>query len=256
MFSNIWISLGAGLLTLQSFIILNLETRYETAIFVFFATLFSYNFQRLTRHKKDIEHYDSDRVIWIKKNRAFLLSLTLVSGISTLGLTFLLNLNEIFFLVVPGIISVLYSLGSFGLRNVPSLKIVFISLVWTAAAVFSTIFISDTYQNLLIMTYVFLYIFSLCIPFDVRDLAIDDSAKKTIPQLFGIKPGIIISLVLFGLSQIVLFWITNSPWVIPISITGFILITLALKQRKELFYSGLIDGHIIFSSLIIFISCR
>lgn len=240
----------------QSLFIFDLQWRWNGVFFVFFATLFSYNFQRLTRHKKDLKQCDSERVIWIKQNRKFLLIITLISGITTLSLSVTLSLTEIVFLALPGAISILYSLGNFGLRNLPSLKIILISLVWAASAVFQTIFKSNFEYNLWLMFGVFLYIFSLCIPFDVRDLDVDEANKKTIPQLFGIRKSIFIAVLLFSFSQIIMFWLTGNYWVIISFISGITLLILSLKGRRELFYSGIIDGHIILSSFIIILTCR
>lgn len=255
-FSNIWISLSAATLTAQTLFLYDIKWRWTALLFVFFATLFSYNFQRLTRHKINIEHYDSERVIWIKRHRLFLLIITITSGIFTIILSFSLSFQEIVFLIIPGIISILYSLGKFGLRNLPSLKILFIALVWSASTVFISIFKTNLESNLWMMTSVFLYIFSLCIPFDIRDIEVDESNKKTLPQIMGIPKSILIAISTFSISQIILFTLSNNYWIIVSFTSGVVLLLLSLKKRKELFYSGIIDGHIMLSALIFIGTCQ
>ena len=223
----------------------------ESSLFVFFSTLFAYNFQRLARHKETIFNYDSERVVWIKSNRILIIIISSIGLLGALSFSFLIEFYQLMFIAIPGVVSIFYALGKWSLRNVPGTKIVWIGLVWAFSI--GMVLFRQLPTSLLIfyMLGVFLYIISLCIPFDIRDMKVDDKNKKTIPQLLGKKKSIVLSTVLMLASHLIFFSLTRN-WILSLSlISGLVLLILSLKDRKELFYSGLIDGHIIFHSLII-----
>lgn len=76
------------------------------------------------------------------------------------------------------------------LRNMAGLKIFVVALVWSAAAVgihlwhYGLIPRADDY---LLFAQIFLTVFALTIPFEIRDLTIDQERLKTLPQMLGVQ---------------------------------------------------------------------
>jgi hypothetical protein len=220
-------------------------------LFIFFATLFAYNFQRLTRHTKRNLPNDSERVKWIKKNRLLLILITSIAGFMAGIFSLYLNLDQIIYLVVPGLISIFYAIGSVGLRNITGMKIVWIGLVWAFAVGMPMIPNKLDVDIVLIYLSTFTFIVALCIPFDVRDLHVDAKKKKTIPQVIGVKPSIYFSLVLLTISYSIWIFLSNNWFFVIPFVAGLWLISKLLKgEKSELYYSGLIDGLIVLTSCI------
>ncbi|MDQ3109049.1 MAG: hypothetical protein M3R17_04055, partial [Bacteroidota bacterium] len=97
-------------------------------------------------------------------------------------------------------------------------------------------------------------IFSITIPFDIRDLHYDGEKLRTLPSLLGVKRSRVLALVALGISVvlvgIVTLYLKNggvpvfaaySAWSI---ITG-ILISKSTPQRPEYYFSFFIDGTMI-----------
>lgn len=249
-FSNLWIAFGASLFCAAVQARIALEIDWKTTLFVFGATLFAYNFQRLSRLGKEIEKNDSERIIWIKQHRILVWIVCGIGALVALSYAFYLSLNQLLFLVIPGLISVLYAFGKFSLRNIPFLKIIWISSVW-ASCIFLPFVDSEYFNQALIFSILtFVYIMALCIPFDIRDLKYDDSNKKTIPQLLGVKGAKAIASILLFACIILLQVFDKVNWFDVVSILfGLLLILFAKQSCKELYFSGLIDGHLVLYGL-------
>jgi hypothetical protein len=93
--------------------------------------------------------------------------------------------------VISGIISFFYVLHVPGLkgknlRDIPGIKIYIIALVWVLITVIVP-YLIDTNLNfqktLILFGAEVLFMISITIPFDIRDINLDEKSKKTIPQL-------------------------------------------------------------------------
>jgi hypothetical protein len=98
-----------------------------------------------------------------------------------------------------------------------------------------------------------LYIVAATIPFDVRDLLYDQPSQRTIPQLAGVNGSkwIGVSLLLMS-TYLLFFWapaIIKNPLTYLAYIGMGVLILFSNKRRKEMYFSGLIDGWIIIFGL-------
>jgi hypothetical protein len=250
-YANFWIAIGSTFLAWQMTNMNGKEFNTSLGLFIFFATLFAYNFQRITRHPKKNHPDDSERVNWIKKNRILLILITSIAGFMGGIFSLYLNTDQVIYLVIPGLISIFYAIGSIGLRNIAGMKIVWIGLVWAFAVGMPMIPNKVDFDLILIYFSTFTFIVALCIPFDIRDLNVDTKKKKTIPQVFGVKPSVYISLVLFTISYIVWIYLSHNWFLMLPFLGGFWLIFNVLNGKKqELYYSGLIDGLIVVTSCI------
>mgnify|MGYP000285845633 CR=1 FL=1 len=94
-----------------------------------------------------------------------------------------------------------------------------------------------------------LFVFAITIPFDIRDLQLDDLSQRTIPQVIGIEKSITLANVLLFLGA-VLGWVcvAYSAAAFTGLLMSYVLTSIILsfvkKETKELYYSGLIDGTI------------
>lgn len=262
--SNIYISLGAVLLTIETQILLGIEPQLKPYILlVFSGTLAEYNFHRLFTILTIKNALESEKFRWVKNNlRIFYLIIFL----SIIGLSWaLLNTDSrLLFVLLPfALITLLYTfpLFTFRLRQIPYLKIFLIAVVWSGIttilpALDSNLFIYSSNFILLFISRI-IFIFAITIPFDIRDLETDKLVGlKTIPTLVTESSAILISqlsLILFIILSLVLFKKHLSfqlPLVISIVTTLFILSNKKLRSSKYYHY-GFLDGCILLQGVLV-----
>ena len=136
------------------------------------------------------------------------------------------------------------------MRELPFLKIHLIAIIWVfTVGVFPLLNESNFELNnwLLAITNYF-YIVAICIPFDIRDVQLDDASQKTIPQIVGVS-----SAKMLGMLLLVVFLISVS--ILNESLSGDFLFLVAIivqvslvyftaRTNKDYYYGGLIDGAI------------
>lgn len=258
-YGNILISLSAGLLSFGVVSFLSCSDPLYYFFSVFFATLFIYNFQRAPRLKEVNDEY-SDRHIWLSKNK---ITLYLLISIGLIGaiifyFEFLTIHNDFLFLVLIGVVGLMYALKVFGgkaLRDFPYIKIHLIALIWVLVVAIWPLIREEKavidYLELLIAIYSI--IIAITIPFDIRDLNYDDLKKKTIPQIIGIKWSKIVAVLVLSLGFTLLplydYTFIKNPFYYISFVGFFFLIINAHTNRKEMYFSGLIDGWILLLGL-------
>ncbi|TND08788.1 MAG: hypothetical protein FD123_2004 [Bacteroidetes bacterium] len=196
--------------------LLLIEIPPEIYLFAFGSTLFLYNAQRL------IVAYDfiripeeqSDRHVWIRKNRNLLAGLAFAGGAAALYAAVILYTNPFFLkrdvllkvVFWIGLLSVTYAIPFMRwqgewirLRDLPGMKIFLIAFVWTVVVVgipFQLASFPETRDiqpswyktvGMIFFLEVFLFCIAITIPFDVRDMKTDKKNIRTIPQLMGEK---------------------------------------------------------------------
>ena len=88
--TNIFVSISAFSLYKVSELLFGFQN-YEMGLFVFFSTLFAYNYMRvpLLSHTK----HQSSRVIWLQNNNKVIYFLLFISGFCTIWLAIILGLK-------------------------------------------------------------------------------------------------------------------------------------------------------------------
>ena len=180
-YSNIFVAFCVLALAMSSELIFD-SSNLKVNLFVFFATVFTYNFQRVVKanQRKEAVNYD-----WFAKHKISTYSLMLISGIIAAYLFYFFQLDTQILITLSSIICILYP---FVLRNIPYAKIFIISFIWTISSMLLLIVENDIilsqniYMHLLSR---FLFVFAITIPFDIRDLKYDESSIRTIPVIFG-----------------------------------------------------------------------
>jgi len=246
-YSNLLIALGSVAICVQVFFINELDFNYFYWIFVFSSTFVSYNLQRLIRIK-EIQIFNPKS--WVFLHTKLLWFLTGVATfVALFSLSHFWTISILIWLVPVAIISLLYSYK--GLRNIPYLKIFLISISWgIVCGILPFVVANEIDLNTILLNFslVFLYIFSITIPFDIRDKGLDEDNKRTIPQVVGVKNAKITSLISLGIYLIIsvyLFPFYTLPFLLSVISAGG-LIYFSDEKRNNLYYSFWIDGHILF----------
>ena len=210
--TNVYVATGTFSLTWLSLQFYG-NDKIDLAFFVFFSTLFTYNFIRLARVQHMIKEGDSTRHKNIFRFRAFLWFFSIISAIA--AFIFFLRVDESIYypLLFMGLISIAYSLPVYKkqgiwlrLRDMPFIKIFIIAFVWAIVTSLFPMQVSDVPINWLVVIERFLFVFAITIPFDIRDLRFDAENLNTIPQVFGIKKARYIGLVAIVIAEALLFY--------------------------------------------------
>jgi 4-hydroxybenzoate polyprenyltransferase len=257
-YSNIFVAFCVLGLSISSEILLD-TANYKLSQFVFFATLFTYNFQRIVRLSKTREHARKD---WLNKNKLAVFSLIVISAIMSGYSFFDFKTNTQVLIIFSGVISVLYP---FGLRKIPFSKIFIISLIWTTSTMLLLVleenisFSPNVVFHLLVR---FLFVFAICIPFDIRDLRYDNIKLKTIPIIVGVSKSkfiCFVSLFLIVIISIFQFWNYNLSIgfliaIILSCIVSLIFINKSDEKKSDFFFSFWIESLSILLYLFLAIS--
>lgn len=221
---------------------------YPYLLLCFGASLFTYNFQRIIK-KYDLAKAKDERGVWLYSHLNALKYLSIVGIIICASVVYFVSFEAILSLILLSLISLLYA-GNFlkgkSLRDIPQLKIYLIAFSWAMTAVIPYLSLNTliTYGDwLMLITEKFLFIVALTIPFDIRDLHIDDNEKKTLAQTLGAKRAKFLAILLLAMAMTLVVGLDLS--IVPYLITYTIVAGLILFQnnnRNEMYYSFVLDG--------------
>jgi len=267
-FSNLIISLSAGILCLGIGSYFSHDLEWQKALFVFFSTLCVYNFQRIL--KINSKSTLSDQMNWMTKHRFASYTFTLIGAIGCIYLFVNYFFHPYYFLLfIPaGIICLLYALqflswkkNTISLRDIPFIKIILIAIIWSVSCFWFPVLKNPTLSALekILLSFVgFIYIISVTIPFDIRDLKYDSVSQKTIPQILGWKRAKILSILLlflsfsglvilsYGLIESIYFWFAFA--------LHFTLLLGVKPDNPNYYFSGFIDGVITTLGIALYLS--
>lgn len=167
------------------------------------------------------------------------------------------------FLLFLGGLSFFYSVpvSKVRLRELPGVKIFLIAFVWASVVVLlPKVENGLDYEYSVFMQFLVVYTFILgiTIPFDVRDLEIDNPQLITLPQIMGKKNAIYLGLFLLLVSQGLFLGLNDfslNEFSIAYSITVFcalFLVRLSLRRRTKLFTTFWVEGLSLLPSLLCF----
>jgi 4-hydroxybenzoate polyprenyltransferase len=209
-FGNIFVALCAYFLSLQElYFDAKLELLNTSSSFVFFSTLFIYNYRKAFTISFELSDALSQRSKWAVLNKPMITTITLLTAVGLFATSFFLNFRTLLLLIPLFALSVFYATpfslktkSEKSLRHLPFLKIFLVAGVWSGVTVIFPVFENDienlfSYHTGFTLATRFLFLFSITIPFDIRDIEIDKRNKiKTIPIVFGSNKARQLSLIL------------------------------------------------------------
>ncbi len=249
-FSNIHVALAGFFLTKITLFKFGISNSL-TPLFVALSIVVSYNFIRFFEIK-------TNRLHWFKswfvnyKNQLLLLSI-----VSTLLLNYLVfftefNLQSIYILLPFAFMTFFYVVPffktkkiEFSFRNFPSIKIISIAISWAGITVFFPLYEAEFEFNATVyLEFVqrFLFLIAITIPFDIRDVYVDEKFLKTLPQVIGVNHSKMIGYILLLLMILSEFYIHKNT-----DYNSFILLVIGIiaaaflgfsSPRRTRFYTG------------------
>ena len=232
--------------------------------FVFGATIAQYNLHYLVK-KRAVTN--SERFSWSSTHKVTHLWLLLFGGLLMTISIFSFHINHFAALGAMAIISILYSLPILPfkkkkrIKDFGLLKIITLALLWTMVTVWFPLvevkYPAISFQFIFLRR--FLFIFILCLMFDVRDRNVDgDAGINTLPVIIGVKNSIkicyILLLVFMSISLIENYYTSDLPelWSMIVSgICTFFIIFFRRKNNNDYYYLAGIDGMMLLQALIV-----
>jgi len=272
--SNIFISLAAVSLTLETQVQLGMKPHWQPyLLFIFFAVLFEYNIHRLLPAMVNREGLTPDKHSSEDKNRKEIFILVFASGLGFLTSAFFLKVKTLFVFAPIGFLTIIYSILIFGnkdklllIRRIPFLKIILISFVWSVSTTVLPVIQSlekfDRIHTALIIVERFCFIFALAIPFDIRDMETDRRARlKTVPLMLNENKAFTLSylsLLAFFLISSFHYSIRNEWFIIAamgISASStFWLIHQKNFRKLRYYYDAILDGTMVLQGILIIVA--
>lgn len=236
--SNIHVAIGAFCfvkITLLSFGV----DENETALFVLFSTILSYNFIRFM----DSINRNSDFGNWLNKSKKQLLLISILSGILCLYFFVSFKIDAIIVLSPFVLLTLFYGMKlprkAISLRYIPGLKIFVIAFCFAGITVLFPLVqngIDITFNIWVFLLQRLLFVILITLPFDIRDVDSDTKILKTIPQLFGVRAaklvGIILAVFIF-LIEFIYHFENGKSSIIVLSISLLAVLFLLLSSKKQ-----------------------
>ncbi len=267
LFSSIFIAACAVGFCIETNILLGLPLNsFSFYCFVFGATLLQYNLHYST---KKIAVKNSERLRWSHNNKKLHFFLLVVGGLLILFSFFSFHLKHFLILGCLAAISFLYSFPflPFGkkrrIKDYGLLKIVTLSLLWTLVTVWFPV--NTLPVNGLLFTFVFvkrfIFMFILCLLFDVRDIEIDRREKiNTLAVILGKKQCYTLSYVLLllflAIALLQYFYVPQLSFFLAMIISSlitFLVIQRTKKSNSDFIYLAGIDGMMLVQAILVYL---
>jgi len=238
--SSIHVALAVVSLSLITFDVGVLDVPKKVLIFIFFSTLFVYNF---------IKFFP---LVIEGKRQQIPISISLLSlsaGLISFSLYFHLSLLAQVFVFFGAALVIFYSIPIFNQssnwRNKKGWKIYLVVLSWLFLSVGVPLASNNIFQPILFLKLTFIqgiFVLVSILPFEIRDLLSDDLRLSTIPQKFGISITKKIGYFLLVIGFLFTFFQFHNQisWIISTGLS-FLILALMLywsSPKKSYYYAA------------------
>jgi 4-hydroxybenzoate polyprenyltransferase len=272
-FGNFFIAFCAAGMTLTTLLMNGLALKFTPfTLFISLATYQLYNFHRIS-FKLDYSSWERIKIsvkkIVLKPYEKFFLSLTLLCMAATL---FFMKASIYLYLIPLVILSLSYSIPIIRKRN-KNIRLLEVFLIKTPVLAFvwgvSTTVIPLVEQNINVWTsFVMLqvisrtlFIFALCIPFEMRDKEQDKGNNvRTLPVIFGITATKIIGCVIVLIEIFTHHFMTiPEAAILALDITSIVSLYWILfhqQNKSPLHYKFFVDGTMLLRFILLVIAIQ
>lgn len=242
-FRNIPVSISGSVLSYGIMTIERESPPIFYPLFVFFAILFVYSFQRWYKNMSPF-FSDSRRLI-----RPFYIFIFFLLSIIVLFL-WSLDYRTVVILLFCLWISIWYVVPIFNLklREIPMIKAPLVAIVWSIILVYVPLYFGKSDLSMLRSGLFCIYFFALAIPFDIKDMDKDPRKQFSIPQVFGVFGTKLICLCSMGLFYFLFAYVYPSLLNQPLywlSLVFFAIVIVLVKKESPYLIYMLIDTSMI-----------
>lgn len=229
--------------------ILDIPSPPSILFFIFSSTFLAYNIHiifNIYRRRIDIIWLCIAAVMWVSSIVVYLLDCPQkeVPYIS---------------LLLAAVMLVYYIPSRINFRSIPYLKSCTIAFAWAVATVWLPIAAVEgalfSYNANLLFLERFLFVWSITIPFDIKDLQEDKQLGiTTLPMLFGLKRILLFAVIILGLHVLVtlMHYGANRIFFVRVVTAWYVVVVLQGigRHRPKYYYTGAIDGSMLLQPLL------
>jgi 4-hydroxybenzoate polyprenyltransferase len=267
LFTSIFVAGCAVAFCMETNILLGIPlNNFSFYCFVFGATIVQYNLHYLV---KKVAAKDSARLRWSQRNKNIHVILLIAGSVLILFSLFSFHLEHFFILFVLGCVSFLYSFPFLPfakkrrIKDYGFLKITTLALLWTLVTVWFPVSGHAYDTGLFIFVFIkrLLFMFILCLLFDMRDIEVDNSENiKTLAVVLGHKKSYTLSylllfvFVLLSIAQY--FYFPQMRFLIPMIISAaatLVTIEITKKSNSDFVYLAGIDGMMLLQAMLVYL---
>lgn len=267
LFGSFFIAFCAVAFSMETNIMLGLPfNSFSFYCFIFGATIVQYNLHYLI---KTNAVKGSERLMWSLRNKRLHYILFFFGCALIIFSLFNFQLQHFYILLFLGAISFLYSFPYLPftkkrrIKDYGFLKIVTLSLLWTLVTVWLPVstwtYDLSLYWFIFVKRFVFMFI--LCLLFDIRDIEIDKSETiKTLAVMLGKKKSYRLSyslLFFFVLLSFIQYMFFPQPGflfaMLLSSVATYIIIGMTKKSNSDFVFLAGIDGMMLVQALLIYL---
>lgn len=244
--SSIWVASSVAALTLITYLNIAFPINFNVILLTFFGTVFGYNFVKYFKLIK------GEQLSFQVSGFKFVVFSSLLSLILSLYYFFQLELITQLSLVIPFLLTLFYTV-SFGrktLRTIDGIKIYIIAICWVFVTVVLPVIegLQEINDDIIIeLLQRFLFVVTITLPFEIRDVLNDDVSLGTIPQKIGVVYTKIVGVILMIVFYLLEFFKDDiqerALYVLPV----IFLITVATlifstKNQPKYYASFFVEG--------------
>lgn len=269
-FTNLLVASAAVSQMALTYLLLDLPLQFPLLMVEFSSTLLFYNFTLYVSLPKKVTKTPFVRTNWILQNRRFFIGISIIAMLLLAYYALQLRFKTQIFLVVIGLISILYAYPFFfyqgkkvNLRSIPYIKVFFITFIWVTSTFWLPIFdsqiageVSATHNLPIRSIHRFLFILICTLPFDLRDAKADKIyGVKTFSTQLGIKNSIRMINMLLLLHAFLSFFLDVNPTIlIALLLTDVLVFSIFnfwIKNKKDYLRYYLMDFLLVLQFLIV-----
>lgn len=270
LYSSVFISICAFALTIETYLLAELPISLAMAVFVFLATLFTYNLSSIQSVVlRGGERQEGSHGSWWHRHRKSMAILGLASiGLATIVYFYFgLRLN-FWFVLHLAIISIGYTIPIIyrrksvkPLRRVPLLKVFLIAYVWAVVTAMFPLIDAGMQaldqEALQLFLRRFLFILALALLFDIRDYTYDRHTKTlTVPGLIGVKYTKLLSLGLLLLYAIIVMQFENGDTLVALLVSTLgaaLVVWLSSEFKPRVYFLLFADGAMLLHAALVYL---
>jgi 4-hydroxybenzoate polyprenyltransferase len=267
LFTSVFVAICALAMCVETNLLLDLPLNtFSFYCFVFGATLTQYNLHYLV---KTTAVKNSERLAWSLKNK-MVHKVVLGTGIGLILFSFLsFRLHHFMVLGILAAIAFLYSFPVIPfwrkkrIKDFGFLKILTLALLWTFVTVWFPVNNLFFEKNIFIFIFLkrFVFLFVLCLLFDIRDIEIDRKENiVTLPVFLGKKKSYYIAyifLIVFIILSLIQFFYFNDTGVLIAMLLSaaatFFVVEHTKKANSDFVYLAGIDGMMLLQAMLVYL---
>ncbi len=248
-------------MTASAFLILHAQVSWLYTSFVFFSTLALYNFPVLIPENFSAE--SSERHQWVRAHKKPLSALFLFSSSVSGILLFFFSPEFSLWFAPVALLALAYFFPQTQLRGIAGIKTLIVAFVWTCTTAVFPLLLKSGFDlhafsgsNVTILLQNFLFIFPLCLLFNVRDIEEDRRVGvRTLPVIYGVKFTVLICQFFLAFFAALVFFSPSLKEVrtglLLSGLLSAILILFASEKRSDIYYTLWVDGMILLQAILL-----